>query len=99
MNDLYISGISTLGLEWLSVVSWLAIGAVSAVITAMFAGGRRMLLYDITVGVVSAMAGGWGSVVMMGDNTRQMYIISCLTAVLFAGAALWVFNMMLMRRK
>lgn len=84
--------LSVAGIEVGSTLMWLCIGIVCAIVCAMFVGGRRMLLYDMIIGVAASIAGGWGSSVALGDASRLQFIIAALTALLFSGAALVIFN-------
>ena len=86
--------ISPLVVSWLI---WLLAGLVAGVVAAMAYGGRRLLLYDLLVGGVGALCGGYICAMLEGDDTPQLSIISILCAVFLAGIVLWVFNAMLMR--
>lgn len=85
------------GIEIGSTLMWMGIGVVCAIVAAMFAGGKRMLPYDIIVGVVASLAGGWATGVVMGDNSRLAFIICTLAALFVCGISLLVYNR-LMRR-
>lgn len=83
--------------EALSWIVWLVAGLVAGAVAAMAYGGRRLLLYDLLVGAVASLCGGYICAVFEGDDTPQLSIISILCAVFLAGIVLWVFNAMLMR--
>lgn len=83
---------TTVALEIDSWLAWLAIGVVGGIICSMIYGGRRLLLYDLILGLAGAVVGGWGSALALGDNSRQTFIMSVLTSLFLAAAVLWVFN-------
>ena len=84
-------------IEWDSLLTWILVGCAGGVLCAVIFGGRRLLVYDIVIGVLGAVAGGWGSAIAMGDSTQYLYIVSSLTALFVAAVALWLFNVLLAR--
>lgn len=84
-------------MEYLSLISWIIVGIIGGLFAAMIGGGKRLVVYDIIIGVLGAIAGGWGSAVVVGDNSQYLYIISVLTAIFVAALALWLFNVLLVR--
>lgn len=86
--------ISVAGIEIGSTIMWVCVGVACAIATAMMSGGRRMLPYDLLIGVVAALAGGWASTMALGDATRLQFIVATLTALFLAGIALLVFNLL-----
>ena len=71
-------------------VLWGTIGVFEALVAQKCLGGRRMILLDIVVAVCAALLGGYGSVCCLGVPPLQMFLISVLAAVFFAGVALWI---------
>lgn len=81
--------------ELIEVVSWslwVAVGIVVALVSAGFAGGRKRLGYDLFVGVVGSVLGGWCSGVLGGDVTKAGLIVSVLVAFLVSAAAVYILN-------
>ena len=83
----------------LTIISWLVVGVLGGLVCAWIYGGKRLLVFDLIIGVLGAIAGGWGSVVAMGDTSQYLYIISILTALFVAALALWFFNILLTRTR
>lgn len=71
---------------------WVAVGVTVALVSAGFYGGRRMLGYDLFVGVVASVLGGWCSSVLGGDMTKGQLIVSVLCAFLFSCAGVYILN-------
>lgn len=86
-----------MNIEYFSLVSWVLVGIIGGVITALINGGRRMIVYDIIIGILGSIAGGWGSAIVVGDNSQYLYIITVLTGLFVAALALWLFNALLIR--
>ena len=80
-----------------TIVSWFVIGIVGGIVCSLLYGGKRLLVFDLIIGVLGAIAGGWGSVVAMGDTSQYLFVISLMTAVFVAALALWFFNILLTR--
>lgn len=83
--------------ELIQIVSWslwIVAGIVIALIAAGFSGGKRMIFYDLLVGVVLAITGGICSSVSGGDMTKVQLIVSVLVACLCSGAGVYVLNML-----
>lgn len=81
----------------ITIVSWIIVGIVGGLLAAMISGGKRLVVYDIIIGIVGAIAGGWGSAIVVGDSSQYQYVISVLTAVFVAALAMWLFNVLLLR--
>lgn len=82
--------------ELIEVVTWslwVAVGIVVGLVSAGFLGGRRMLAYDLCMGLVGAIAGGWGYAVAMGQGTRTDLVISVLCAFFVSVMAVYVLNL------
>lgn len=62
-----------------------------------FLPGRRIMLFYILIGLIGAIAGGWGSAITIGDHTPQTFATAALVALFIAGAALWIYNPILTR--
>lgn len=86
-------------METLTILTWLATGLIGGVICSLLYGGRRMIVYDLIIGVLGAIAGGWASVIAMGDSTDYLYVISALCGLFTAALALWLFNVLVLRPK
>lgn len=84
-----------MSLETLTLISWIATGIIGGLLCAMIRGGRRLVIYDVIIGIAGAIAGGWGSALVLGDDTAYLYIISVLTGLFVAALALWLFNILL----
>lgn len=76
---------------------WVAIGIVTALLAAALFGGRRLLGFDLFVGLVGAVAGGFGSVLIIGDNTPGLMIISSMTAFFCCLLTVYVYNRLVFR--
>lgn len=90
---------TTAAIEIDSWLAWTAIGVVGGIVCSMIYGGRRLLIYDLILGLAAAIVGGWGSVLALGDSSRQTFIMSVLTSLLLAAAVLWIFNTLATPRK
>lgn len=75
--------------------SWIIIGIVGGLLASSFLGGRRNRFFDVTIGTLGAIIGGWGSALAIGDHTPQSFAIAALVAIFGAGLALWVYNTIL----
>lgn len=82
-------------IEYFALISWVLTGIIGGVIAAVLGGGRRLIVYDIVIGILGCIAGGWGSAIVLGDNAQYLYIISVLTGLFVGALALWVFNALL----
>lgn len=89
MNPLYLNC-------W-AWASWLFIGLLSGLMCGYFLPGRRIVTFDILIGLAGAVAGGWGSALAIGDSSSQTFAIAALVALFVAGALLWVYNRLLIR--
>lgn len=89
MNPLYLNC-------W-AWTSWLFIGLLSGLLCGYFLPGRRLVLLDVLIGLVGAVAGGWGSALAIGDSSPQTFAIAALVSLFVAGALLWVYNQLLIR--
>ena len=88
MSDLYVVSADKAGiLIW---VLWALIGAFEALFLSRTIGSRRMLLFDLIVGVVCAVLGGYSSTQFLGDTPTQMFLLSILLAVLGGAVGLWI---------
>lgn len=77
--------------------SWILIGIVAGLMAFYFLPGRRIMLFDILIGLIGIIAGGWGSAITIGDHTPQTFATAALIALFIAGAALWIYNPILTR--
>lgn len=71
---------------------WVAVGIVVALVSAGFRGGRSMLGYDLFVGVVCSILGGWCSSMLGGDMTKGQLIVSVLCAVFASILGVMILN-------
>ena len=55
------------------------------------------MLFYILIGLIGAIAGGWGSAITIGDHTPQTFATAAPRRALIAGAALWIYNPILTR--
>ena len=81
--------------ELIEVVTWslwVAIGIVVALVAAGFVGGCKRLGYDLFVGVVASILGGWCSSVLGGDATKGQLIVSVLCAFFFSVLCVYILN-------
>lgn len=82
--------VSPTGAGLLIWVLWGLIGAFEALYLSRIIGSKRVLLFDLIVGVIAAVLGGYCSVQFLGDTPTQMFLISILLAVCTGGLALWL---------
>lgn len=75
---------------WLIWLVWVLIGALCAIIASRFPGGRRSLWFDIIIGAVSAVIGGYLSTQYLGNTAMQHFLVSILAAVFSAALMMWV---------
>lgn len=85
--------------ETLYILAWTGCGLIGGLISAGIWGGKRLALFDIIIGILGAVAGGWASVIAIGDNTPYLFIISVLSGIFVAALALWFFNSLLSRTR
>lgn len=81
--------------ELIEVVSWslwVAVGIVVALVASGFVGGSRRLGYNLFVGVVASILGGWCSSVIGGDMTKAQLIVSVLVAMFFSVLCVVILN-------
>ena len=71
-------------------VVWALIGAFEALVMQRYMGGRRILWFDIIIGVVSAVIGGFLSTRFLGDTPLMLFLISILSAIFFSFIMLWI---------
>lgn len=76
---------------------WIAVGIVVALVSAGLQGGSRRLGYDLFVGVVASVLGGWCSSVIAGDTTKAQLIVSVLCALFFSVLAVYILNRVVRR--
>ena len=77
--------------------SWTVIRVIAGLMSSYFLPGKRIAFFDILIGLIGAIIGGWGSAIAIGDHTPQTFAIAALVALLVAGAALWIYNTILMK--
>lgn len=75
--------------------SWIVIGLVSGCLAGCFLPGRRIVVMDILIALVGAVAGGLGSALALKEHTPQSFAIAALVALLVCGAMLWIYNCLL----
>ena len=71
--------------------SWIIIGIVAGLMASYFLPGKRNTFFDVIIGLIGAIIGGWGSALAIGDHTPQSFAIAALVALFIAGAALWIY--------
>lgn len=79
--------------------SWIIIGIVAGLMASFFLPGKRLMWFDILIGLCGAIAGGWCSAFAIGDHTPQSFAIAALVALFIAGAALWLYNTLMSKTK
>ena len=79
--------------------SWIIIGIVAGLMASYFLPGKRLVWFDILIGLVGSIAGGWCAAIAIGDHTPQSFAIAALVALFIAGAALWLYNTLMSRTK
>lgn len=83
--------------DLIQVVSWslwIVVGVVIALVATGFSCCKRMVIYNLLVGVVLAIVGGMASSLNGGDMTKGQLIVSVLVACLCSGAGVYVLNML-----
>lgn len=71
-------------------IVWILIGLFEALVAQRVLGGRRIMLFDIIIGVVFAVIGGYFSICCLGETPMQLFLISILTAIFSSGLMLWI---------
>lgn len=66
--------------------SWIIIGVIAGLMCGFVLPGRRIVPFDVTIGLLGAIIGGWGSALMIGDSTPQTFAIAALVALFVSGA-------------
>lgn len=77
--------------------SWIIIGIVAGLMCGYFLPGHRIMIFDIVIGLLGAIIGGWASAIMIGDHTPQAFAIAALVALFVSGGILWIYNTILIR--
>lgn len=75
---------------WLSWVLWAVTGILMGYFANRGLGRRPGRVFDIIIGLVGGIIGGYLSLDYVGDTTMQRWIVSILSAMFFSGAALWI---------
>ena len=75
--------------------AWIIIGIVAGFMASYFLPGKRNTFFDVIIGLIGSIIGGWGSALAIGDHTPQSFAIAALVALFIAGAALWIYNTIL----
>ena len=74
---------------WLVWLVWALLGVFIGLWFSR-ATGPGTTSFNITIGVVAALIGGYLSICFLGDTPMQLFLISLLGAVFFALAALFI---------
>lgn len=61
-------------------VVWVLIGLFEALVAQRFTSSRRILMFDIIVGIAFAVLGGYASVCCFGETPVKKFLISLLAA-------------------
>lgn len=77
--------------------SWIIIGIVAGLMCGYILPGRRIMFFDIVIGTLGAVIGGWSSAIMIGDHTPQAFAIAALVALFVSGCTLWIYNTILIK--
>lgn len=85
-----LMNVSTDHIGWLVWMVWILIGVFASMVAQRYTGGRRTFLFDLVIGVVASVLGGYLSTRFLGDTPVQLFLLSVLGAVFFVAAALWV---------
>lgn len=75
---------------WLIWVLWFLIGVFMAFVAQRMLGGKRVFFFDLVLGCVAAVLGGWIGTLFFGTGPVQTFLISLLTAIFAAGIILWL---------
>lgn len=76
-------------------IVWGLIGLLAAVVTQRIMPNRQMIFFDIVVGIVAAVLGGFLSVQYIGGTPTMLVLISVLGAIFASGIALWIVGALL----
>lgn len=87
-----LSSITLLGIEMTSILIWALMGIVCGIVAAIIWGGRRMLAFDMGIGLIASCGGGCASMVAIGDASQYQFELATLTAFFFAALALFLFG-------
>lgn len=74
---------------WLIWLVWAAVGVVGAAVCRSWT-GRRTFLFDLVIGVVAGLSGGFLTTCFIGGGAVQLFLLSVLSAVFFVVVALWI---------
>jgi len=89
--------VSTDSIGLLVWLLWALIGAFCALCAYRFTGGKRSLLFDMIIAVVSATLGGYLSTQCLGETPMQLFLISVMAAVFSAGIMMWIVGTLITR--
>lgn len=84
-----LMGVSSTSIGLLVWLVWALIGVLGALV-ARRATGRSTFVFDLIIGVVAGVLGGFLSTRFLGDTPVQLFLISILGSVFFVAAALWI---------
>lgn len=88
MHEYLIVGAEHCGLlVWLL---WALIGVFAAMVAARMTQGRRILWFDIIIGLVASTLGGYLSTQFLGDTPLMLFLISVMSAAFCSAAVLWI---------
>ena len=87
MNELIAITPERIG--WIIWAVWVVVGIVAALVAARCT-GPRTFLFDLIIGVVAAVLGGYLSTCFLGGGPVQLFLLSVLGSAFFAAAALWI---------
>lgn len=87
MNELIAISPEKTGI--LIYVAWAAAGVICAFVSFCRT-GRHTFLFDLVIGVIAAVLGGYLTTSFIGGGPVQLFLLSVLGAVFFAAAALWI---------
>lgn len=84
-----LMGVSPTSIGLLVWLVWALIGVLGALVVRRCT-GRSTFVFDLIIGVVAGVLGGFLSTRFLGDSPVQLFLLSILGAVFFVAAALWL---------
>lgn len=77
--------------------SWIIIGVLAGLMASYFLLGKHNKFFDVLIGLIGAIIGGWGSAMVIRANIPQGFATAAIVALFIAGAALWIYDTILLK--
>lgn len=86
-----------MNIEVTTWIIWVGAGLAVAFVAAGLLGGRKMLGYDLFVGIAGSILGGFCSACIAGDSTVSELIMSVMFSVFLSILGVYLLNRLVVR--